>query len=40
MSPPPDLADRVAEFITEHELLEPGQPLLTLVSGGADSLCL
>ena len=40
MSRPPDLADRVAEFIAEHELLEPGQPLLTLVSGGADSLCL
>jgi tRNA(Ile)-lysidine synthase TilS/MesJ len=40
MSPPPDLADRVAEFIAEHELLEPEQPLLTLVSGGADSLCL
>ncbi len=40
MSRPPDLAARVAEFIAEHGLLEPGQPLLTLVSGGADSLCL
>jgi tRNA(Ile)-lysidine synthase len=40
MSRPPDLAGRVAEFIAEHELLEPGQPLLALVSGGADSLCL
>jgi len=36
MSRPPDLADRVAEFIAEHQLLEPGQSLLTLVSGGAD----
>jgi hypothetical protein len=40
MSRPPDLAERVAEFIAEHQLLEPGQPLLALVSGGADSLCL
>jgi len=40
MSRPPDLADRIAGFIAEHQLVEPGQPLLTLVSGGADSLCL
>lgn len=33
-------ADLVAEHIAEHELLVPGQPVLALVSGGADSLCL
>jgi tRNA(Ile)-lysidine synthase len=36
----PSLADRVAAFIAEHELLVPGGPVLALVSGGADSLCL
>ena len=41
MSPPRDPAsERVAAYIDEHQLLEPGQPLLALVSGGADSLCL
>src|SRR5919197_2295325 len=34
------LAERVAEFITEHHVLEPEEPVLALVSGGADSLCL
>ncbi|HEU0192998.1 MAG TPA: tRNA lysidine(34) synthetase TilS, partial [Gaiellales bacterium] len=33
-------ADRVAAFAAAHELLTPGQPVLALVSGGADSLCL
>jgi tRNA(Ile)-lysidine synthase len=36
----PAPADRVAAFIAGHELLEPGGPVLALVSGGADSLCL
>jgi tRNA(Ile)-lysidine synthase len=36
----PAPADRVAAFIAEHELLVPGGPVLALVSGGADSLCL
>jgi tRNA(Ile)-lysidine synthase len=41
MSPPRDPAsERVAAYIDEHQLLEPGQRLLALVSGGADSLCL
>jgi tRNA(Ile)-lysidine synthase len=31
---------RVAAFIAEHEVLRPGEPVLALVSGGADSLCL
>jgi tRNA(Ile)-lysidine synthase len=34
------VTDRVRAYIAEHELLEPGQPVLALVSGGADSLCL
>src|SRR5919201_1391208 len=34
------LAERVAEFIAEHHVLEPEEPVLALVSGGADSLCL
>ncbi|MGN6377980.1 MAG: tRNA lysidine(34) synthetase TilS [Gaiellales bacterium] len=33
-------AERVAAYIGEHELLAPAQPVLALVSGGADSLCL
>jgi len=33
------LAERVAGFIAEHRMLEPGEPVLALVSGGADSLC-
>jgi tRNA(Ile)-lysidine synthase len=39
MSLPP-AESRVAEYIEQHELLQPGQPVLALVSGGADSLCL
>jgi tRNA(Ile)-lysidine synthase len=35
---PPDR--RVAAYVAEHAVLEPGAPLLALVSGGADSLCL
>jgi tRNA(Ile)-lysidine synthase len=31
---------RVAAFVAEHSVLEPGEPVLALVSGGADSLCL
>lgn len=34
------LAERVAEYIAAGQLLEPGQELVALVSGGADSLCL
>ena len=34
------LADRVAAFIEEHELIEPGGAVCCLVSGGADSTCL
>jgi tRNA(Ile)-lysidine synthase len=34
------LAERVAAFIAEHGVLEPGDPVVALVSGGADSLCL
>ena len=33
------LASRVAAHIAEHALLEPGQAVLVLVSGGADSAC-
>ncbi|HUZ84542.1 MAG TPA: tRNA lysidine(34) synthetase TilS [Gaiellales bacterium] len=33
-------AARVAAFVAERRLLEPGQPVLALVSGGADSMCL
>jgi tRNA(Ile)-lysidine synthase len=40
MSQPPELLDLVAAHIAEHRLLEPGQPVLALISGGADSLCL
>jgi tRNA(Ile)-lysidine synthase len=36
---PPDLADRVAAFVSEQQLLNPGEPCLVLVSGGADSMC-
>jgi tRNA(Ile)-lysidine synthase len=39
MSPPP-AEQRVAAHIEEHALLRPGEPVLALVSGGADSLCL
>jgi tRNA(Ile)-lysidine synthase len=34
------LAERVAGFIAEHGVLQPGEPVVALVSGGADSLCL
>jgi tRNA(Ile)-lysidine synthase len=34
------LAERVAGFIDEHRVLQPGEPVVALVSGGADSLCL
>ena len=34
------LAERVAGFIAEHGVLEPGERVVALVSGGADSLCL
>jgi tRNA(Ile)-lysidine synthase len=34
------LAERVAGYVAEHALLEPGEPVVALVSGGADSLCL
>jgi tRNA(Ile)-lysidine synthase len=34
------LAERVAGFIAEHCVLDPGEPVVALVSGGADSLCL
>jgi tRNA(Ile)-lysidine synthase len=33
------LPERVAAFIAEHALLEPGERVLALVSGGADSVC-
>jgi tRNA(Ile)-lysidine synthase len=34
------LVERVAGFAAEHGVLEPGEPVVALVSGGADSLCL
>jgi tRNA(Ile)-lysidine synthase len=39
MVEPEPLASRVAAYIAEHALLEPGAAVLVLVSGGADSLC-
>jgi len=39
MTVPEPLASRVATYIAEHALLEPGEPVLALVSGGADSAC-
>jgi tRNA(Ile)-lysidine synthase len=33
------LPGRVAAFIAEHDLLEPGAGIVVLVSGGADSVC-
>jgi len=39
MSDPKPLASRVAAYIAEHALLEPGGAVLVLVSGGADSAC-
>jgi tRNA(Ile)-lysidine synthase len=41
MSQPPELLSRrVADYIAQHELLRPGEQVVALVSGGADSLCL
>ena len=34
------LPERVGRFVAEHEVLAPGEPVLALVSGGADSVCL
>ncbi len=34
------LSQRVADYIAQQELLRPGQQVVALVSGGADSLCL
>lgn len=34
-----DLIERVGAFVRGRRLLEPGRPVLVLVSGGADSLC-
>jgi tRNA(Ile)-lysidine synthase len=39
MADPDPLPSRVAGFVAQHGLLEPGEPLLVLVSGGADSVC-
>ena len=39
MTEPEPLASRVAAYIAEHALLEPGEAVLALVSGGADSAC-
>jgi tRNA(Ile)-lysidine synthase len=39
MTEPEPLASRVAAYIAEHALLAPGEPVLALVSGGADSAC-
>ena len=35
-----EVAARVEEFIAAHRVLEPGEEVVALVSGGADSLCL
>jgi tRNA(Ile)-lysidine synthetase-like protein len=34
------MRDRVAAYIAQHDLLEPGAEVLCFVSGGADSTCL
>jgi tRNA(Ile)-lysidine synthase len=39
MAEPEPLASRVAAYIGEHALLSPGEAVLALVSGGADSRC-
>jgi tRNA(Ile)-lysidine synthase TilS/MesJ len=39
MGDPEPLASRVAAYVAEHALLEPGEAVLVLVSGGADSVC-
>src|SRR5262249_54508774 len=36
----PGLLDRIAAHVTAHRLLAPGEPVLALVSGGADSTLL
>jgi tRNA(Ile)-lysidine synthase len=38
--PPAALSERVAAFIEEHDVLRPREPVLALVSGGADSMCM
>jgi tRNA(Ile)-lysidine synthase len=38
--PPAPLSERVAAFIEEHDVLRPREPVLALVSGGADSMCM
>jgi tRNA(Ile)-lysidine synthase len=39
MGDPEPLAGRIAAYIAEHAVLEPGEAVLALVSGGADSVC-
>jgi tRNA(Ile)-lysidine synthase len=39
MAGPEPLSSRVAAFIADHGLLEPGERVVALVSGGADSVC-
>jgi tRNA(Ile)-lysidine synthase len=39
MGAPEPLTSRVAGYIAAHALFEPGQAVLALVSGGADSVC-
>jgi tRNA(Ile)-lysidine synthase len=39
MGDPEPLPSRVAAYIAEQALLEPGEAVLVLVSGGADSVC-
>jgi tRNA(Ile)-lysidine synthase len=39
MAEPEPLTSRVAGYIAAHALFEPGQAVLALVSGGADSVC-
>ncbi len=38
--PPAPLSERVGIYIAEQRVLEPCEPVLALVSGGADSMCL
>ncbi len=35
-----ELLDRLAEFADRHDMFPPNGPILTAVSGGADSMCL
>jgi tRNA(Ile)-lysidine synthase len=39
MGAPETLTSRVAGYIAAHALFQPGQAVLVLVSGGADSIC-